>query len=373
MLTLICLLLFVNVLQAQERLQVVASFSILADVTQQVAGAAADVRSLIPVGADPHTFTPTPQDLVALAQADLVLVSGVNFEEGLLEAIVNAGADMPLIVASECVMILPVGGHDDEEEEHEEGEEAQGDEGALSEDVAAASARCTAAYAELGMEMHEESEQEDAEHRSEPLGPLYALDCGGHEGEEGGSGDEHAHGSCDPHLWTNPENVMLWTLTIRDALSAADPANAAAYAANAAAYIAALRALDNEELMPLVATLPEANRVLITNHETLGYFAAHYDFELVGVVYEGGGTTGEPGAAEVAALVDTIRSTGVAAIFAETTVGDLLIQRVAEETGVIVATLYSDTLSAADEPAPTYLDYMRYNVQTIVSALTPAN
>lgn len=353
--------------QAQERLQIVASFSILADVAQQVAGDAADVVSLISVGADPHTFSPTPQDLITVANADVILMNGINFEEGLQEALENAGEESNVVSVSACVAVLPAGVHDHDEAEVEihEGESVVG---ISSGNTTAAAARCAAHYAELGMELPEihlgeEEHQEGEEHHVEPLGLLYTLSCGDEHHEEG----EHGEGSCDPHVWTNPINVMLWTLHIRDTLSERDPANAHVYGANAAVYIDTLRVLENDVLLPLIDTLPAESRVLVTNHETMGYFAAHYGFELIGVVFEGGTTAAEPSAAEIAMLVDTIRTEGMPAIFAENTIGDVLIQRVAEETGVLVVPLYSDSLG--DSEAATYIDYMRYNVQAIVTAL----
>jgi ABC-type Zn uptake system ZnuABC Zn-binding protein ZnuA len=355
--------------QAQE-LRIATSFTILADITQQVAGNNAVVTSLMPVNADPHTFAPTPQDLVTLADANLVLINGVNFEEGLLDAIENAGEEMNIVTVSECVAILPVGGFEHEEEGAEDEPPVEESTGETDSSTAE---RCASYYAELGLEMpeiHSEDEAEATEeHANEPLGLLYALECGGREQE---TGDEHGHeeGSCDPHVWTNPENVMLWTLQIRDALSTLDPANAEIYSANAAAYVEVLQALD-AELRALVDTLPQENRVLVTNHETLGYFAAHYGFELLAVVFEGGGTETEPGAAEVAALIDEIRAAGVSAIFAENTVGDTLIQQIANELSITVVTLYTDSLSEMGGAAATYLDYMRYNMQAIVGALLP--
>jgi zinc/manganese transport system substrate-binding protein len=362
---LLCLSLFLltsQVIHAQERLQVTASFTILADVAKQVAGDAADVASLMPIDADPHTFSPTPQDLIALANSNLILVNGINFEEGLMESIENAGSEMNIVVVSECVPILPIGAsaHHETEETHEEHE---AEVSVIETDSSETAARCATYETELGIETSDD-------HDEASLGHLYEINCGEHHEE---SGEEHEAGSCDPHVWTNPENVMLWTLRIRDALSQADPTNAETYAANASAYLETLRALDANELLPLVETLPVESRVLVTNHETLGYFAVHYGFELIGVVLEGGTTVAEPSAAEVAALIDTIRSADVHAIFAENTTSTTLIQRVAEDTDITIVTLYSDSLGDAESSASTYLDYMRYNVQTIVTALTSSD
>jgi ABC-type Zn uptake system ZnuABC Zn-binding protein ZnuA len=332
-----------------ERLQIVAAHTILTDVVRNVAGNAADVTSLMPSGADPHSFQPAPQDLAWLADADVIFVNGAGFEEGLLEAIQNAGEDLNIVTASECVEILPFGEHS------HEGDDAEGDFDPVTAE------RCAANYAELAALHTDENEVAGY------LGPLYALECG--EGDHEAVG-EHDHANCDPHVWTDPHNVALWTLTVRDTLSNLDAANADTYAANAANYLNALESLLHDELEPMIEAVPVENRVLVTNHETLGYFAHRFGFEIVGVVISGGSTLAEPSAGEIAALIDTVRAGGVAALFAENTVSPAVAQQIADETGAAFYTLYSDSLSEADGPAGTYLDYMRYNVSTIADALS---
>lgn len=361
------LLFFVSVAQAQEdRLQIVGSHSILTDVIAQVAGDAADVTSLLPVGADPHSFTPTPQDLVAVADADIVLINGVHFEEGLMEALQNAGSEINLVVASQCVDILPISeghSHEDEAEHAEDDEPAVQATPEILETVTEQQTQCDQHYREAaeiytGVEEDEEAGEDEHAH-AEPLGALYTLPACETGGEEAG---------CDPHVWTDPYNVMLWTLLIRDTLSTADPTNAETYAVNAQAYLVELNNL-NASIVEAIETLPEENRILITNHETLGYFAHRYHFEVVGTVIPGASTLSEPGAAEVAELLDLIREEGVPAVFAENTVSTDLAQQVADESGAQFYALYSDSLG--DTEAATYLDYMRTNVTTIITALTP--
>jgi zinc/manganese transport system substrate-binding protein len=409
----------------EDRLQIVGSHSILTDVITNVAGDVADVTSVMPRGADPHSFQPTPSDLTALADADVVFINGIFFEEGLLEAIENAGDDMNIVTASSCVEIIAFGSeghdhgddhdhegddhdheegeehaHEDEDHAHEEGED-HAHEGEEMGDMSALATLCEQHYAEMEAiheaghehdheegEDHDHEEGEEHEHEEgegghdhshvETLGALYAIDCGAghshdHEGEEHEheEGEEHAHdhGSCDPHVWMEPHNVMYWTMLIRDTLIELDPANAETYTANAAAYLEELDMLAHDFVMPMVETVPEENRVLITNHDAFGYFAARHDFEVAITIIPAGSTLAEPSAADVAAVIDLIREEGVPAIFAETTVNDDLAQQIADETGAEVFVLYSGSLSEADGPASTYVDYIRYNVTTIVEAL----
>src|SRR5690606_18326583 len=107
--------------------------------------------------------------------------------------------------------------------------------------------------------------------------PLFEADCVDNH-EEQASGD-HDHGPCDPHVWTDPRSVYYWTLYIRDVLSSVDPANADAYHDNAETYLYAIDDLVRLQLEPLIEAIPLERRVLMTNHDTLGYFAAAYGFE----------------------------------------------------------------------------------------------
>ena len=173
----------------------------------------------------------------------------------------------------------------------------------------------------------------------------------------------------DPHFWLDPNNVIKNVENIRDGLSKADPAGASSSAANAAQYILRIQALDNW-IVSQVQIVPQQRRLLVTNHDSLGYFAARYGFSVVGAIIPSISSGAAPSAQELAALINSIRSTGTPAIFLETGTNTQLADQIASETGIKVITcLYLHSLSAADGPAPTYIDMMKYDVTAIVEAL----
>ncbi len=359
---------FICAAQETGHPQIVASYSVLADVVRRVTGDAADVTSLIPVGADPHSFEPTPRDVASLADADIVFVVGANFEEGLQGIIENAAEEINIIPASQCVEILPFGaGNEEHGDETHVGEEEPAQEGELQESAIAA--LCEAHHTELASLRG--GAPEEHEHAVEPLGMLYAIDCGASEDEHEEEDVEHAHeaGSCDSHVWLDPQNVMLWVMLIRDTLSEIDPANAEVYRANAAAYLEELNTFVNDEMIPLIETLPVEKRVLVTDHEIFGYFANAYGFRIVGLVVPSVSTAAEPSAAAVAALIDTIRREQVPAIFVASVVDAGLAQQIAEEAGARVETVYTHSVAGPGGQPMSYIDLMRYNVRTIVDAL----
>lgn len=184
--------------------------------------------------------------------------------------------------------------------------------------------------------------------------------------------DDHDHGgdgtAPDPHVWWDPIRVAVWADNIARALAAADPAGADGYAARAAAYRGELEALD-VWIRAAVETVPPAQRVLVADHAVLGYFAVAYGFETIGTIVPGVSTAAEPSAKDLAALEAAVAAAGVRVIFVGEAVPSALAARVSADTGARLVPLRTEALSGPDGPAPTYLDFMRHNVTTIIDAL----
>ncbi len=286
------------------KLTVVATTTLIGDVAAKVGGDLIELSVMMPAGVDPHSFEPAPADLSKVADADLVLVNGIEFEAFLEKLIENAGDEAKVVTVSEGIETI-----------------------ALVEAV----------------DEHADEEHADEEHA-------------------------HDHGEFDPHVWQDPNNGIVWVNQMADALSARDSANAATYRANADAYISELQTLDTW-IKEQIAQIPEANRRLVTEHGTLGYFAARYGFEVVGAAIPGFSTLAEPSAQELAELADDIRDLDVKAIFVGNTVNANVASQIAQDTGIQLVPIYTDSLSPADGPAASYLDFMKFNVEAIVGAL----
>jgi ABC-type Zn uptake system ZnuABC Zn-binding protein ZnuA len=173
----------------------------------------------------------------------------------------------------------------------------------------------------------------------------------------------------DPHVWHDVNNTIVMIQAIRDALVTADPAHRAEYEANAQAYAIQLAGLD-QWIVGQVGAVPPEHRKLVTTHDTLAYFADRYGFEIMGSVLPTSTEGGSPSAQELAMLAEAVRAAGVPAVFGETVTSNSLISQVAREAGVqVVATLYTDSLGPEGSGAATYIDMMRSNVTTMVTAL----
>lgn len=190
------------------------------------------------------------------------------------------------------------------------------------------------------------------------------------EGEEAvtSDADEHQYDG-DPHFWLDPNLVIHYVENIRDGLIAADPQGKDVYSQNAAVYIAELQALDGW-IAEQVAQIPPEKRLLVTNHESFGYFADRYGFRIIGAVIPSVSTNATPSAQQMAQLIEHIRATGAQAIFLETGANPRLAEQIAAETGVKVVTdLYTHSITEANGAAPSYIAMMQANVRAIVNAL----
>ncbi|MCS6910014.1 MAG: metal ABC transporter substrate-binding protein [Anaerolineales bacterium] len=289
---------------AGGKLKVVATYSILGDLVQNVGGDKIGLRVLVGPDSDPHNYEPTPADSVALAEANVVFENGLEFETWLDDLFKASGSQATRVAVSDGIEPIKL------EAEHGHGDEH------------------------------------------------------GHEEEHG-----HEHGEYDPHIWQSVANAKQMVRNIQAALIAADPANRATYDSNAQAYLSELEALE-AFIKEQVNTLPPERRKLVTSHDTFGYFARDYGFEIVATALHATAEGAEPSAQEFAQLVEEIKAAGVPAIFAENTINPGLMERLAAEAGVKLGpTLFTDALSKPGAGGETFIKMMRHNIEAIVGAL----
>lgn len=263
---------------------VLTTTTILADVARNVIGDQLTVGSLLPVGADPHSYQPVPQDATKISQSKVLVIHGADYEGFLQPLLDNAGGKENVIDASTGLRLLS---------------------------------------------------------------------------DEQGT---------DPHVWLDPNNVIAYVDNIREGLTQFDPDGAEVYQANASAYTDQLTELD-AWINGQVAQIEPQRRVLVTNHEALGYFADRYGFRVVGAVIPSFSSGSSPSAQQMADLIEQIKLHEAPAIFLDASDNPDLAQQIADETGVkVVADLHLESLTEGG-PAATYIDMMRDNVTKIVQAL----
>lgn len=302
---------------------IVVTTSVLGDVVENLVGEQADVAVLMPRGADPHEASLSARQADDMSRADLVIVSGGGFEQGMARVIDSVQADgTPVFAAADHVDLLTFA------------------------------------------EQHERQEA--------------AADAAGDHGGEGDDGDErgaeqaHGHdaGDVDPHFWTDPVRMAAATRALSARLAEVEGIDDGPLDRATTAYLDELTALD-ADLAEALGAVPEADRTLVTNHEAFGYLADRYGFRVVGAVIPAGSTQAAPSSSEVTELAEVIREAGAPAIFAETSSPTALADALAEDAGdVEVVTLFSESLGDEGSGGATYLEMMRTDADRIAEALT---
>ena len=175
------------------------------------------------------------------------------------------------------------------------------------------------------------------------------------------SDPDQAPGADDPHLWMDPLTMKQWIgpllVTLRDV-----GIDAASSGARVEADLDSL----NSEVESIVGRIPAERRKLVTGHESMGYFAERYKFQLVGALIPSITSQAEASAGELAALTDKIRDAGVPAIFAEIGTPAATVEAIASDTGTKVVELSTHNLPADG----TYRSFMINIATTIADALT---
>lgn len=191
-----------------------------------------------------------------------------------------------------------------------------------------------------------------------------------HSDEESDEEHDHEHDhDVDPHVWFDPTRTAQMVANIAAALTEIDPDGADGYATRLSAYQTQLTELDGQ-IFERIGLIPEDRRVIVTNHEALGYYADRYGLEIVGTVIPGMSVDAEPSAQDIAELLEIIAEHNVAAIFTENTINPALSEELAAQAGInVVASLFTDSLGDAESGADTYIGLMRYDTQVIVEAL----
>ena len=334
---------------------VVATFSILGDMTKRIGGEHVAVTTLVGPDGDAHVYQPTPADARAVSEATILVANGLQFE-GWLDRLIDASDfDGMRVVATEG--IEPIAFDDEHDDEHDDGghedhAEEAGDDHDREEHAEAAmhghdDDHDDEAHAEAAMHGHDDDHEDEA------------------HAEEGD--DDHHHGAFDPHAWQSLGNAVAYIDNITAALAQSDPANAADFYQSRAAYVAEIEALD-AEIREIVAALSADRRIVVTSHDAFQYFGREYVLEFVAP--QGLSTESEASAKDVARLIQQIRERGIRAVFVENIGDPRLLEQIADETGAVIGgTLYPDALSGPDGPASTYLDMMRHNATTLAQAL----
>jgi manganese/iron transport system substrate-binding protein len=292
---------------AADAPKVVATSSVICDLTRQIAAQQVHLTCLVPAGVDAHTYQPTPANRHALETAQVVFYNGYNLEPAVEKLIQAAPARVMRVAVGELAVPKPL----------------------------------------MGAHAH--------------------GDHGHHHGHD--HGDQKAERVPDPHVFHTGANVASMANVIGTQLAQVYPAQAQVLTQNTRTLVGELRQLDTW-MRQQFQTIPPKNRKLVTTHAALGYLAQAYGLQLIGAL-QGISTQEQPSASRLAALTQEIRQAQVPTIFAEVSINPQLIRTVAQEAGVKIAEkpLFTDGLGPPGSDGDTVQKMLISNTCTIVNGL----
>lgn len=331
-----------------EKLKVVVSIFPLADFVSNVGGEKVEVLTLLPTGASPHTYEPTPGQVKEIAEAKVFVKNGFGLEFW-AEKVVKAAAnpDLMIVDTSEGISSIP---GEVEGPPLTEGVLADGTHWKLTEDGSRVEINGIS-YSVEALEFQEElCEAKVCQAWHEIKQQIEAA------------GDEHSYGD-NPHIWLDPVLARQQVRNITRALIQVDPANREVYERNEARYLAELEALD-KKIRGVVATF--SIREFISFHPAWTYFAERYGLVEAAVIEAAPGKEASP--ARIKEIVDTAKKLGVKAVFAEPQFNPKTAERIAEEANVRV--LFLDPLGGAElNDRNSYIKLMTFNLEQMSLAM----
>jgi len=290
---------------SEQPAPLLATTSIWADITSSVV-CGENVPSLIPIGSDPHTWEPSIATRADIDEARAIIANGLNLESGLSDLLSTAESDGKTVVEMTDVVDL-------------------------------------ISIRSVGVV----SEGED-DHSNE--------------------GDDHDHDSqFDAHIWLDPMRVIEAIPAIIDAAVAAG-FDRSTITPCAEQYTSSLQTTDRD-IDEMLSPLSDSQRVIVTNHDSLGYFAERYDLSVVGTVLPGSDTSIEANAADLAELSNMLVELGITTIFTDAESTDVDARALADRLNIDIVPLLTSSLTSGVDGGSSYLNLMLTNAQAISDAL----
>ena len=310
---------------AEPELRIVAKLAPVADLVAMVGGERVEVTSLVPPGADSHTYEPRPSDVATLADADAFVGIGLELNPG---AVSLAAENL----SEEAVVLL------------------------------------AERYLDIDGLIHDHVHDEDGGHSHDDDGGHSHDEDGGHSHDDDGHTHDGDEPEPNPHVWTSLRLAADLVDGIADVLADLDPEGADEFRERAGEARAEIEDLD-ERVSAATATIPEDNRTLVAYHDAWTYFARDHGLEMITAVQPS--DYAEPSASDVRGIIDLVREHDVPALFGSEEFDNEVLAVIAEETGATyVGDLADDELPGEPgDPEHTYLGLMQRNAGLIVEHL----
>lgn len=332
------------------RLKIVTSLFPYYDMARAVIGdvKGIDLKMIVTPGQDSHSFEPTPNDVIQMENADVLIYNGGSLEtwiDTLLDSLNNKNQiQMKMMDYVDVLNEEIVEGMDTRFEEHDHDEHSHKEDN-------------------YNKEKHKEDSHSEENHKEDSHSEDSSNDSEFHNEDS-----EEGHEETDEHIWTSPVNEIIMTEKICETLSKALPEEKENFQKNAESYISQLKELDNE--FRTIVENAKINEIIFADKFPLQYFAKEYGLKYY-AAFPGCGSDMEPSAKTIGFLVDKIKEDNIKAVFYLELSSHIVADAIETDTGAKPLQFNSchNITQKQFDSGVTYVDLMKENVNNLKIAL----
>lgn len=332
------------------RLKIVTSLFPYYDMARAVIGdvKGIDLKMIVTPGQDSHSFEPTPNDVIQMENADVLIYNGGSLEtwiDTLLDSLNNKNKiQMKMMDYVDVLNEEIVEGMDTRFEEHDHDEHSHKEDN-------------------HNKENHKEDSHSEENHKEDNHSEDSSNDSEFHNEDS-----EEEHEETDEHIWTSPVNEIIMTEKICETLSKALPEEKENFQKNAESYISQLKELDNE--FRTIVENAKINEIIFADKFPLQYFAKEYGLKYY-AAFPGCGSDMEPSAKTIGFLVDKIKEDNIKAVFYLELSSHIVADAIETDTGAKPLQFNSchNITQKQFDSGVTYVDLMKENVNNLKIAL----
>ncbi|WP_078594498.1 metal ABC transporter solute-binding protein, Zn/Mn family [Evansella clarkii] len=360
-----------------ETIKVYTTLYPLEDFANRIGGEYVEVTNIIPAGADAHSFEPTANQMIEIAEGDLFIYNGAGFEafaERIEETI--ASHDVNILTAAEGIDLIDYHHDHDHGHDHDHNHDHNDDHNHAHNDDHNHDHNDDHNHDHNDDHNHDHNDDNNHNHNDEDNNHNHGHNNNddhtnndhnhNHEDDENNHGHDHAHGDEDPHIWLDPLRAIEMAENIKDALVELNPAAEETFTENFESLRSELEELDQEfiEMSEEVS-----NNTIVVSHAGYGYWEERYGIHQIGIA--GISPTNEPSIQQMQDVIGLMEENDINHVMFEQNIPQNIAQTVQSETGSESLWLHNlETLTEEEiEAGEDYFSHMRSNIETLRTAL----
>ncbi|MFC4737277.1 metal ABC transporter solute-binding protein, Zn/Mn family [Bacillus daqingensis] len=345
---------------------------------QEIGGDYVEVENIVPAGADAHTFEPSSSQMIDIAEADLFIYNGVDFE-GFTESVQDAvdGQNVEMVTASEGIDLISYShgidddhdhdhddndhghNHDDNNDDHDHDDNNHGHNHDDNNDDHDHDHDDN----DHGHNHDDNNDDHDHDHDDNNHGHNHDDNNDDHDHDHD---HDHSHGDEDPHVWLDPKRAAEQAENIKNALSEANPDAADTFEENYEELLTQFEELD-EQFVELSDNMTQD--IIVVSHAGYGYWEEEYGIRQLGIA--GLSPSNEPSIQQMEETIEFMEDNDINYVMFEQNIPENITETVREQVGAESLELHNlESLTEEEEAeGASYFTIMEQNLETLNTAL----